>query len=130
MKTKFLLFLLLIGSGLSPVMAQNNTSPAPVVKVPWDGFDLTWMNGNDRRDSSLFKIPYFTPCIMMDNNFTHSFNNPIDHTVVGSTALSRDDEMVISALNLGGDFVYPLANGDNVHARVITQFGERSQVVP
>jgi len=124
MKTKLLLILLFIGE-VSCLKAQDNTS-----KIPWDGFDMTWVNGNDRRDSSVFHIPYFVPTIMMDNNITHSFNNPIDHTVVGSTALSRNDEMVISAVNLGGDFTYPLANGDNVHARVITQFGTRAIVVP
>ena len=93
--------------------------------IPWDGFDQSWVNGNDRRDSSVFHIPYFTPSIMIDNNFTHSFNDPIDHTVVGSTALSRNDEMVISAINLGGDFSYGNARG-----RIMTQFGARSQVVP
>jgi len=94
-------------------------------KIPWDGFDQTWINGNDRRDSSVFHIAHFTPSILVDNNITHSFNNPIDHTVVGSTALSRNDEMVISAINIGGDFTY----GD-AHARIMTQFGARSQVVP
>lgn len=98
---------------------------APKEKVPWEGFDQSWLNGNDRRDSSIFHIPYFTPCLMIDNNFTHSFNNPNDHTVVGSTALSRNDEMVVSSVNFGGDFVY-----GNAHARLITQFGVRSQVVP
>lgn len=105
----------------------NGTGDKPVKesKTPWDGFDLTWINGNDRRDSSIFHWPFFTPSIMLDNNFTHSFNNPNDHTVVGSTALSRNDEMVVSAVNLGGDFMY----GD-AHARIMTQFGTRSQVVP
>jgi len=105
--------------------APERATEAPVAKIPWDGFDLTWVNGGDRRDSSIFHIPYFTPSIMVDNNITHSFNDPIDHTVVGSTALSRNDEMVISAINLGGDFTY----GD-AHARIMTQFGIRSQVVP
>ena len=108
----------------------SDGSPEPATKavaekIPWDGFDLSWVNGSDRRDSSIFHIPYFTPSIMVDNNITHSFNSPIDHTVVGSTALSRNDEMVISAVNLGGDFTF----GD-AHARIMTQFGERSQVVP
>src|ERR1700744_4367182 len=58
----------------------EEVAPKPA-KIPWDGFDLTWVNGNDRRDSSIFHIPYFTPSIMIDNNFTHSFNDPIDHTV-------------------------------------------------
>jgi len=105
------------------LLAQKDTTP--VEKIPWDGFDLSWVNGNDRRDSTIFHIPWFTPSIMIDNNYTHSFNHPIDHTVVGSTALSRNDEMVISALNFGGDFNY-----GNARARIMTQFGTRSQVVP
>src|SRR6201996_810189 len=105
---------------------QNASSAATSVeKIPWSGFDMSWINGNDRRDSSIFHIPYFTPSILVDCNTTHSFNNPIDHTVVGSTALARNDEMVISAINLGGDFTY-----GNAHARIMTQFGARSQVVP
>ena len=104
---------------------QSAPVPPEVEKVTWDGFDQTWVNGNDRRDSSVFHIPYFTPSIMIDNNFSHSFNSPIDHTVVGSTALSRNDEIVISAINIGGDFSYGNARG-----RIMTQFGARSQVVP
>lgn len=103
---------------------MKEVSPA-LTKIPWDGFDQTWVNGNDRRDSSIFHIPFFTPSILIDNNITHSFNSPIDHTVVGSTALSRNDEMVISAINIGGDFSYGNARG-----RIMTQFGIRSQVVP
>ena len=109
----------------------SDGSPAPEIapaapeKITWDGLDLTWVNGNDRRDSSVFHIPFFTPSILIDCNATHSFNNPIDHTVVGSTALSRNDEMVISAINVGGDFSYGDARG-----RIMTQFGARSQVVP
>ena len=102
--------------------AQTQT---PDSKIPWDGFDQTWVNGNDRRDSSVFHIPYFTPSILIDCNASHSFNSPIDHTVVGSTALSRNDEMVVSAVNFGGDFSYGNARG-----RIMTQFGMRSQVVP
>ena len=105
-------------------VAASPAAPAEE-KVTWDGFDLSWENGNDRRDSSVFHIPYFTPSILIDCNGTHSFNSPIDHTVVGSTALSRNDEMVISAINIGGDFTYGNARG-----RIMTQFGARSQVVP
>lgn len=94
-----------------------------LAKVPLEGFDQTWMNGNDRRDSTIFHIPYFTPSILIDINATHSFNNPIDHTVVGSTSLSRNDEMVVSAIDLGGDFTY-----GNAHARIMTQFGIRPQI--
>ena len=95
-------------------------------KIPFDGINTTWQNGSDRRDSSIFnKIKFFTPSILMDVNYTYSFNNPIDNTVVGSTALARDTEVQLSALHLGGDFGFR-----NVRARFMTQFGMRSIVVP
>lgn len=94
-------------------------------KIPLEGMDQTWLNGNDRRDSSVFHIPYFTPSIMVDANYTYSFNNPIDNTVVGSTALARNNEVEVSSVALGGDFSFKGARG-----RIMTQFGTRATVVP
>ena len=88
--------------------------------------DFTWANGNDRRDSSVFqKNPYFVPTMMLDMNYTYSFNHPNDNTVVGSTALARNNEIELSALHFGGDLTY-----GNARARFMTQFGTRSTVVP
>jgi hypothetical protein len=96
------------------------------IKVPFAGIDQTWQNGADRRDSSVFQqMKIFTPSLLMDLNYNYSFNDPIDHTVVGSTALARHAEMQLAALHFGGDFNY-----QNVRARVMTQFGTRSTVVP
>jgi Putative beta-barrel porin-2, OmpL-like. bbp2 len=93
---------------------------------PFSNIDATWQNGSDRRDSSVFKnMKFFTPSILMDLSYTHSFNNPNDNTVVGSTALARDNEVQLSALHVGGDFNYL-----NARARFMTQFGTRSEVVP
>lgn len=93
---------------------------------PFEGIDQTWQNGTDRRDSSIFKnVPYFTPSLLMDINYNYSFNDPIDNTVVGSTALARHNEIQLQALHFGGDFNYK-----NARARIMTQFGMRSIVVP
>jgi hypothetical protein len=93
---------------------------------PFEDIDATWQNGSDRRDSSVFKnMKFFTPSILMDVSYTHSFNNPNDNTVVGSTALARNNEIQLSALHFGGDFTY-----NNARARFMTQFGMRSIVVP
>ncbi len=93
---------------------------------PFEGLDQTWANGSDRRTNSIWKNnQYFTPSILMDVNYTYSFNNPIDNTVVGSTALARNNEVQLSALHFGGDFNY-----ENARARLMTQFGTRSIVVP
>lgn len=94
-------------------------------KIPFDGMDLTWQNGSDRRTHSALQTKYFTGSVMLDANYTHSFNNPIDNTVVGSTVLARNNEIEVSAAILGGEFNY-----ENAHAKVMTQFGTRSIVVP
>lgn len=92
---------------------------------PLEGMDFTWLNGGDRRSAPTLAGKYFTPTIMLDGNYTHSFNNPIDNTVVGSTALARNNEMQISAAHIGGDFYY-----EGARAHIVTQFGTRSTVVP
>ena len=112
-----LIYLQLIG--VNSIYAQQKGEP-------FEGIDQTWQNGSDRRDSSVFKkMEYFTPSILMDVNYTSSFNHPNDNTVVGSTALARNNEIQLSALHFGGDLNYKGAR-----ARFMTQFGTRSIVVP
>jgi hypothetical protein len=122
-KKKIAVFLIaLVGmliANFSSVFAQQYGEP-------FEGIDQTWQNGSDRRDSSAFSdMKFFTPSIMMDVSYTYSFNKPNDNTVVGSTALARDNEIQLQALHFGGDFVY-----GNARARIMTQFGLRSIVVP
>ena len=94
-------------------------------QIPFEGMDQTWQNGSDRRDSAVLSNKYFTGSIMVDANYTYSGNDPIDHTVVGSTALARNNEMEVSCAAIGGDFYFKGARG-----RIMTQFGTRSTVVP
>ncbi len=117
------LILLPILGWYSLTFAQKSQEQTP--KIPFENIDATWQNGSDRRDTSIWNIPYFTPSVLIDVNYTYSFKNPIDNTVVGSTALTRNNEIQLSALHFGGDFQYKGAR-----ARFMTQFGTRSQVVP
>lgn len=108
------------------IIGINKLGIAQQKGEPFEGIDATWQNGSDRRDSSVFHVsPYFTPSILIDVNYTHSFNRPIDNTVVGSTALARNNEVQLSGLHVGGDLNYGVAR-----ARFMTQFGTRSIVVP
>lgn len=111
---------------ITTIHPVDSVEVKPLQKEPFEGIDMTWQNGNDRRTTNIWSnLKYFTPSVMLDINFTHSFNNPNDNTVVGSTALARNNEIELSALHFGGDFNY---NG--ARARFMTQFGTRSQIVP
>ncbi len=111
----------------SDFVAQEDTSAAGTKQKgePFEGMDLTWLNGGDRRVVPTLAGKYFVPTVMLDGNYSYSFNDPIDNTVVGSTAMARNNEMQISAVHLGGDFNYKQAR-----AHIVTQFGTRSTVVP
>lgn len=111
---------------IDTIVTASDTAMPDRPKILFENLDMTWANGNDRRTESIWTVnPYFTPSIMLDINYNYSFNRPIDNTVVGSTALARHNEMQLSALHLGGDFNY-----QNIRARVMTQFGTRTTVVP
>ena len=97
----------------------------PKENIPLEGMDQTWQNGSDRRTNPVLTSKYFTGSIMLDANYTHSFNNPNDNTVVGSTALARNNEIQISSANLGGEFNY-----EGARAKIMMQFGTRSTVIP
>ena len=126
MKTKLLITSLLACT--LTAFAQEDTTETTVNKQkgePLEGMNMTWLNGGDRRSKPTLAGKYFTPTVMLDGNCTYSFTDPIDNTVVGSTALARNNEMQVSGVYLGGDFSYKQAR-----AHIVTQFGTRSQVVP
>lgn len=95
------------------------------VSEPFAFGDFTWLNGNDRRHKLLLDTKYFTGSFMLDMNYTYSNHHPVDNTVVGSTALARNNEFGLSFASIGGDFHY-----NNVRGRIILQLGTRSTVVP
>ncbi|WP_430401853.1 hypothetical protein [Fluviicola sp.] len=88
MKNKFTLGLVLL-THIS--IAQTSEKPkSDSIRIPFDGIDVSWQNGSDRRTESIWKDnAIFTPSVMIDVNYTYSFNNPNDNTVVGSTALAK-----------------------------------------
>lgn len=122
-----LLFLVSVVNAQTSLLTDADSIPVNKQKgEPFEGIDMTWQNGSDRRETNIFSnLKYFTPSVLLDLNYTYSFNNPNDNTVVGSTALARNNEMQLSALHFGGDLNYK-----NARARIMTQFGTRSQVVP
>jgi hypothetical protein len=117
----------LMKAQLAAVQATQAAS-APEPRQPGDPFawgDFTWLNGGSRQTSRLLDTKYFTPQLDVDVNYSYSFNHPIDNTVVGSTALARDNELELSFLGLGGDL-----HVGNVRARLMLQYGTRTQLVP
>lgn len=106
--------------------SQTAWAPEPIGPgEPYAWGDFTWLNGGSRMTQKVIDTKYFTPQVDIDLNYTFSFNQPIDHTLVGSTATFRHNELELSYLGFGGDFHIGHARG-----RIFMQFGERSVGVP
>jgi hypothetical protein len=108
-----------------PAPAPAPTSEPTKAAEPFAFGDFTWLNGANRQHKPILDTPYFTPSFLLDVNFTESKAHPIDDTVVGSTALARNDEFNLSFLGFGGDFHY-----DHARGRLMMQFGSRATLVP
>lgn len=119
-----------INNKVSASVNVDDTIPAggnvSTKSAPFAFADFSWMNGQSRKTSNpAFDSKYFTGDITFDLNYTGSFNHPKDNTVVGSTALARNNELQLSFVGFGGDIHY-----GNVRGRVMMQFGTRSTIVP
>ena len=79
---------------IRPAPSKGSFAAKEPASAPFAFGDFSWLNGTSRKTSPpLIDSKYFTSDITLDLNYTHSYNNPIDNTVVGSTALSRDNEL-------------------------------------
>ena len=104
---------------------SNEQPAAPAEPEPFGFADFTWLNGNSRETDFPLQGKYFTGEVSADANFTYSLAHPIDHSLVGSSEIGRTSELQVEQFGIGGDF-----HAGNVHARLLTQFGVNSTLIP
>ena len=115
------------------VVRAEDSAPKPTPNAveenkPSDPFafaDFSWIPGNYAPAESPFAGKYFTPEFRLDTAYHHSFNNPNDDTIGGSSEVFRHGEFQITQIGVGGDFNYK-----NVGFRLMTQFGMYSTTTP
>ncbi len=80
-------------------------TPAPVDLVtPFADYDWTWLNGNSRQHEYPLDTKYFSPEFRADTFYVEDGNQPIDHTMGGSSEIFRNNEVQLEDLSFGGDF--------------------------
>jgi len=122
MKIKYLMMF-----ALSCAIFSRNSYAEEAAKPaePFAFADFSWMPGNYGPTESFVQSKYFVPEIRLDTTYHHSFNNPADDTIGGSSEVFRHGEFQISQVGVGGDFNY-----NNVGFRLMTQFGLYSTATP
>ena len=105
--------------------AAAPAAPAVDLETPFAFGDFTWVNGGPRNKKVAFDSPFFTPEVRFDSHYLQSLNNPIDHTIGGSTENFRSGEVQIEQASVGGDF-----HMDNVRGRILFMQGLFATTTP
>jgi hypothetical protein len=99
---------------------------APVdTKTPFADHDWTWLNGNSRQHDSPLDSKYFSGEFRADTFYGIDFNQPVDHSMGGSSEVFRSGEVQLEDLSLGGDF-----HAGHMRGRVLMLFGMFSATTP
>jgi len=91
-----------------------DTAPAVDNETPFAYGDFSWLNGSARTKDTVLDTKFFTPEVRFDTHYMEDFNQPIDHTIVGSTESFRSGEVQIEQASVGGDFHW-----ENVRGRIL-----------
>ena len=98
---------------------QEAAPPAAVDNVsPFADYDWTWLNGNTRQHDSPLDGKYFSGEFRADTFWGDDFNQPVDHSMGGSSEVFRNGEVQLEDLSIGGDF-----HDGNMRGRVLALFG-------
>jgi hypothetical protein len=110
---------------LPEALAAPEPSPEPDNFTPFAYGDFSWLNGSARTRDTVLDTKFFTPEIRFDTHYMTDFNQPIDHTIVGSTESFRSGEVQIEQASVGGDFHW-----QNVRGRILFMEGLFATTTP
>ena len=111
--------------GASAATPQGTASPAAKEPEPFAFADFSWVPGNAGASEKPLSFGPVTGELRIDTACHHSFSQPQDDTISGSSEVFRHGEFQITQIGVGGDVLYR-----NVQARLMTQFGMYSQATP
>jgi hypothetical protein len=89
---------------LPEALQAPDAPPAVDNDTPFAFGDFSWLNGTARTKDTVLDTKFFTPEARFDTHYMEDFNQPNDHTIVGSTESFRSGEVQIEQISVGGDF--------------------------
>lgn len=103
---------------------------AQTAKVPFDGMDLSWINGQNRQTNFPLVLKdkkgetILTGVTYLDGYINYDFNNPIDNTHTVSATIGRSNEFTLNMASIGVE-----SNYKNVIGRLWLQTGQMASII-
>lgn len=110
------------------VMTAQNDSVVP--KIPFDGMDLSWINGQNRQTNFPLVLKnkneetIVTGVAYLDTYINYDFNNPIDNTHTISSSIGRNNEFKLNLASVGIE-----TNYKNIIGRLWFQYGQMASII-
>jgi len=120
--TIVLLFITVMG-----LRAQDTITTS---KIPFEGMDLTWINGQNRQKNFPLTLKdkdgetILTGVTYLDTYYNYNFANPTDNTQTISATMGRHNEFTLNLASIGIE-----TNYKNIIGRVWLQYGQMASVV-
>jgi hypothetical protein len=110
---------------LPEALQAPEAAPSVDNRTPFAFGDFSWLNGSARTKDTVLDTKFFTPEVRFDTHYMTDFNQPVDHTIVGSTESFRSGEVQIEQASVGGDFHW-----QNVRGRILFMQGLFATTTP
>lgn len=113
----------------APKPAADTTVAGPA-KVPFEGYDLTWVNGQNRQRNFPLQVKdesgetVLTGVVLLDGYYNYNLARPIDHTQTISAVTGRANEFSLALASVGIE-----SNYKNIIGRLWLQTGSMLHVI-
>lgn len=107
--------------------AQEDASET---KIPFDGMDLTWINGQNRQKNFPLTLKdnnnetILTGVAYLDTYYNYNFAKPTDNTQTISSTIGRHNEFTVNLASIGVEASYKNAIG-----RLWLQYGQMGSII-
>ncbi len=102
----------------------------PVPKIPFEGMDLSWINGQNRQTDFPLTLKdkkgetIITGVAFLDAYYNYNFSKPKDNTQTISSSIGRTNEFTVNMASIGLE-----SNYKNMIGRLWLQFGQMGSIV-
>ena len=99
-------------------------------KIPFEGMDLTWINGQNRQKNFPLTLTdkegetIVTGVAYLDTYYNYNFANPADNTQTISSSIGRHNEFTLNLASIGVE-----TNYKNIIGRLWIQYGQMGAIV-
>ncbi|AWH84507.1 hypothetical protein HYN59_04965 [Flavobacterium album] len=101
-----------------------------IKKIPFDGMDLTWINGQNRQKNFPLTLKdkdgetILTGVAYLDGYYNYNFANPADNTQTISSTIGRHNEFTLNLASIGIE-----TNYKNIIGRIWLQTGQMASII-